>query len=124
MLRNYNQQPDVQLIPFHEFDPEIHNIEYRYFESPEYQNTLNQYYAQHYNQTGQVGDFRSAEDSRRPYPYYGGGRPRPFYPPFAPFFPPFYGGGGYGYPYGGGYGYHPYGGGYGGYGYHKESHSR
>jgi hypothetical protein len=119
--KNYDQQPDVQLIPYYEFNPEIHNIEYRYFETPEYQNAVNQYYANIYSNQGQVsGDFRSGEDFRRP-PYYG--RPRPYYhPPFFPFFPPFYGGG-YGYhP----YGYHPYGyGGYGGYGgYHKDSSSR
>ena len=117
MPKNYNQQPDIQLIPYHEYNPEIHNIEYRYFETPEYQNTLNQYYANFYNQAGQVGDFRSVEGAHRPYPYYGGVRPRPYYhPPVLPFYPPYFGGG---------YGYHPYGGyGYPYGGHHKESYSR
>jgi hypothetical protein len=106
--KNYDQQPDVQLIPYYEFDPKIHNIEYRFFETPEYQNALSHYYANLYAQQNQgfPGDFRGPVevDYRRP-PYGYGYHP--------------YGYGGF-HPWGYG-GFHPYGGYHGYHGYHKES---
>ncbi|KEO80937.1 hypothetical protein [Tumebacillus flagellatus] len=121
MPKKYSQQPDVQLIPYYEYDPSIHNIEYRYFETPEYQNAVNQFYTNLYTQQLQqqqsLGDFRGQYDFRRP-PYGYGYHPYGYHP---------WGYGGY-HPLGyhpWGYGYHPYGG-YGyQYGYHKDgSHSR
>ena len=99
MPKQYRQQTDVHLIPYHEYDPSIHEIEYRYLQQPteeSFFNTPNTY-------NPSAAD--AADFYRRP--VY---RPRPFYPG-AFFHPPVYGG----------YGFHPYGfpyGGYGGYGWH------
>lgn len=129
MAKKRNFQPDVELIPYYEYDPSIHNIEYRYIQDPSAWYT--------YNNNATDGEFDSTEtddynfDSEDyrfygPYPY-GYVRPRRrrrrrrFYPPFfaplplplpVPYPSPYYGG----YPYAGG-GY-PY---YGGVNYNNES---
>jgi hypothetical protein len=132
--KKYRSQPDVFLIPSHEYDPSIHEIEYRYV-----QPTV--------DAQGQPMDPNAfvagnvTDDSRfvpvplpvphpgpYPYPYGRPRRPRRPHPPYYGGYPygggyPYYGGHPGGYPYGGGYGGHPYGG-YGGYPYGIGSPSR
>ncbi|HEU4965529.1 MAG TPA: hypothetical protein VFV52_17030 [Bacilli bacterium] len=120
MAKNRNFQPDVELIPYYEYDPSIHNIEYRYIQDPSFWSNN---YFNNFQFDGEASDENNAafdsEDFRyAPYGYVPGRRRRrrrrPYYgaPFFFPVPGPFYGGG---YPYGGypygGY----YGGGYGGY---------
>jgi hypothetical protein len=115
MPNNYRPEANVQLIPYYEYDPSIHDIEYRYLPNTNTATSGETYTT--FNPTFGATDYRFF-----PAPF-----PRPFYPYPRP---PFYGGyhpyGGYhGYPYGGGYGggYHGYPhGGYGGY--HHGSSSR
>ena len=108
MSKKYRQEADVQLIPYYEYDPSIHNVEYRYIpteadqEFQDFSGTFNY-------------DYDSNNDWwRRP-------RPRPFFGPFAgPFgFPVPFGGYPYGgYPYGGGWHGYPHGGWHHGSGWH------
>lgn len=99
MPKNDRPEVDVQLIPYYQYDPSIHEIDYRYLPSPT--NTSGETYTT-FNPTFGATDYRF-------FPY-----PRPFFPYPRP---PFYGG----YPYWGGYHGYPYGG-WGGY--HHGSSSR
>ncbi|MGB8954974.1 MAG: hypothetical protein WCC10_06340 [Tumebacillaceae bacterium] len=69
MSKKYRQDADVQLIPYYEYDPSIHNVEYRYIpqQSGEGFQDFNNY------------AFNNANDwSRQPFVV-----PRPIYGPYG-----------------------------------------
>ena len=84
MSKKYRQDADVQLIPYYEYDPSIHNVEYRYIPQQSAEGFQDFNYNSPYNQ--------SNDWWRQPYLY-----PRPWFGPY-----------GYHGPYGP-FGFHPWG---------------